>query len=105
MRGRILWAVLITAAILAACSKKDSLYIEPGKAGPPSKAKPAEPLDEDEDTGEDAVTDDVQVAPPSGPMSLYRTTLNGPYSLSPALIVRVVDGAAVWIPGPPALPL
>jgi hypothetical protein len=43
MRGRILWAVLITAAILAACSKKDSLYIEPGKAGPPSKAKPAEP--------------------------------------------------------------
>lgn len=70
-----------------------------------AKAKPAEPLDEDEDTGEDAVTDDVQVAPPSGPMSLYRTTLNGPYSLSPALIVRVVDGAAVWIPGPPALPL
>jgi len=46
MRGRILWAVLITAAVLAACSKKDSLYIEPGKAGPPSKApvsKPAPP--------------------------------------------------------------
>jgi hypothetical protein len=45
MRGRILWAVLITAAVLAACSKKDSLYIEPGKAGP-SKApvsKPAPP--------------------------------------------------------------
>lgn len=50
MRGRILWAVLITAAVLAACSKKDSLYIEPGKAGPttppkvsPSKPAPAEP--------------------------------------------------------------
>ena len=49
MRGRILWAVLITAAVLSACSRKDSLYIEPGKAGPPSEpaktppAKPAAP--------------------------------------------------------------
>jgi hypothetical protein len=43
MRGRILWAVLITAAVLAACSRKDSLYIEPGKAGPPSKADPIKP--------------------------------------------------------------
>ena len=43
MRGRILWAVLITAAVLAACTKKDSLYIDPGKAGPPAppKAEPA----------------------------------------------------------------
>jgi hypothetical protein len=43
MRGRILWAVLIAAAALAACSKRDSLYIEPGKAGPAPapKAQPA----------------------------------------------------------------
>lgn len=40
MRGRILWAVLITAALLAACSKKDSLYIEPGKAGPAPAPQP-----------------------------------------------------------------
>ena len=49
MRGRILWAVLITAALMAACSKKDSLYIEPGKAGPaqapqPEKATNATPV-------------------------------------------------------------
>jgi hypothetical protein len=46
MRGRILWAVLITAAVLAACSRKDSLYIDPGKAGPgtaPPNAEPAKP--------------------------------------------------------------
>ena len=46
MRGRILWAVLITAAVLSACSRKDSLFIEPGKAGPasePSKPQPAKP--------------------------------------------------------------
>lgn len=42
MRGRILWAVLIAAALLAACSRKDSLYIEPGKAGP-ATAPAAEP--------------------------------------------------------------
>jgi hypothetical protein len=43
MRGRILWAVLITAALAAACSKKDSLYIEPGKAGP-AQAPKAHPV-------------------------------------------------------------
>jgi hypothetical protein len=43
MRGRILWAVLITAGLLAACSRKDSLYIEPGKAGP-AQAPKAEPV-------------------------------------------------------------
>jgi hypothetical protein len=46
MRGRILWAVLVAAAVVAACSKKDSLYIEPGKAGPPApppKGEPAKP--------------------------------------------------------------
>ncbi|HEX3699755.1 MAG TPA: hypothetical protein VHV27_03685 [Phenylobacterium sp.] len=47
MRGRILWAVLITAAVLTACGRKDSLFIEPGKAGPasaqPEKPAPARP--------------------------------------------------------------
>jgi hypothetical protein len=43
MRGRILWAMIITAAVLSACSRKDSLYIEPGKAGP-AKAPRAEPV-------------------------------------------------------------
>ncbi|HVK85808.1 MAG TPA: hypothetical protein VM513_16930 [Kofleriaceae bacterium] len=62
----------------------------------------AEPSGEAENAGDDTtVTDDVEVAPPTGPLALYRTTLAGPYSTAPALIVRVVDGAAVWIPGPP----
>jgi hypothetical protein len=39
MRGRILLAMLLTAMALGACSKRDSLFIEPGKAD----AKPAKP--------------------------------------------------------------
>jgi predicted small lipoprotein YifL len=52
MRGRILWmtiAILGTAAALAACGRKDSLYIEPGKEaapGPePAKAAPPKPAE------------------------------------------------------------
>jgi hypothetical protein len=37
MRGRVLLAMLLTAMALSACSKRDSLFIEPGKAD----AKPA----------------------------------------------------------------
>lgn len=68
----------------------------------PAKDPDAEPSNEAELAGGDdvSVTDDVEVAPPTGPLALYRTTLAGPYSLAPALIVKVVDGAAVWIPGP-----
>jgi hypothetical protein len=32
MRGRILLAMLLTAMALGACSKRDSLFIDPGKA-------------------------------------------------------------------------
>ena len=54
MRGRILLTIILGGMALAACSKRDSLYIEPGKAeaSPPKKtpetpqqapaAKPAE---------------------------------------------------------------
>jgi hypothetical protein len=42
--------------------------------------------------------DDVAVAPPSGKVSLYRATLEGAFTKSPALVARVVEGAAVWIP-------
>lgn len=34
MRGRILLAGFLTMAALAACSKKDSLYIDTSKDGP-----------------------------------------------------------------------
>jgi hypothetical protein len=47
-----------------------------------------------------STTDDVPLTLPSGPLSLYRAKLNGPYDEAPALIVKIVDGAAVWIPKP-----
>jgi hypothetical protein len=43
-------------------------------------------------------TDDVAVPPPTGPRSLYRASLEGAFTKSPALIARVVEGAAVWVP-------
>ena len=43
MRGRILLVAVLGAVAMVACSKKDSLYIEPGKAETPAKAAPAKP--------------------------------------------------------------
>jgi predicted small lipoprotein YifL len=34
MRGGIVVAMIVCAATLAGCGRKDSLYIEPGKPGP-----------------------------------------------------------------------
>ena len=66
---------------------------------PTKKDKPKdEPAGDVEGEGEGAADDDVPVPPPSGPLSLYRAELNGPYTTAPALIARVVDGAAVWVP-------
>jgi hypothetical protein len=58
--------------------------------------KPDLPPEATEDS-EPAVPD-VAVAPPTGPLSLYRAKLAGPYADAPALVARVVDGAAVWVP-------
>jgi hypothetical protein len=67
------------------------------------KQTPAKPraAAEPEAEGEDAeVPADVYVAPPSGPLALYRVKLEGsPYAESPALVAKNVDGAAVWVPG------
>ncbi len=89
-------------------NKKD----KKGKKGKRSKAekKRAPPPDEqlpagaeaegDEHGDEPVVEDEVPVAPPSGPLSLYRGELNGPYTNAPQLVARDVEGAAVWIPSP-----
>jgi hypothetical protein len=75
------------------------------------KGKQAAEPDDDEDEkgeaaegdegGEPLPTDDVAVAPPNGQLSLYRAQLEGAYTTSPALIARVVEGAAVWVPSAP----
>ncbi len=93
-------------------SKKQSASKKPSKASSkaPSKQKKGkaspdvEPTNEPESAVETSeVRDDVEVAPPSGPLALYRAHLDGAFSLAPTLIVKVVDGAAVWIP-PPSRP-
>lgn len=83
-------------------SKKDSKKSKKEKQQEKDSEAAAEPSNESENRGEgeDSLpTDDVEVPPPSGPLALYRGTLLGPYTTAPALIVRVVDGAAVWVPG------
>ena len=60
-----------------------------------------EPSDEPEAGDAPPANDDVSVAPPSGPQSLYRFRLEGAFTDRPALLVKVVDGAAVWVPGAP----
>jgi hypothetical protein len=46
-------------------------------------------------------SDDVSVAPPSGPLSLYRVRLEGAFTDKATLLVKVVDGAATWVPRAP----
>jgi hypothetical protein len=60
-----------------------------------------EPSDEPESGGAPPALDDVSVAVPSGPLSLYRLRLEGAFTDRPTLVVKVVDGAAVWVPGSP----
>ena len=73
-----------------------------GAAAKPAAKKPATPATgDDESEGDDNAVDDVAVPPPSGPLSLYRVKLEGsPYTESPSLVARNVDGAAVWVPAP-----
>jgi hypothetical protein len=57
-----------------------------------------EPSDEPEGPDAPPMDDDVSVAPPSGPLSLFRARLEGAFTDRPVLLVKVVDGAAVWVP-------
>jgi len=45
MRGRILWASVLAVALAAACSKKDSLYIDSSKDGQPPAEAASQPPD------------------------------------------------------------
>lgn len=73
--------------------KKDKKTDKPGES---------EPSNESENRGEsddELPTDDVEVPPPTGNLSLYRAQLDGAYTTAPAKIISVLDGAAVWVPG------
>jgi len=43
MRGRILMAILTATLGLAACGRRDSLFIDPGKADKPARHPAAKP--------------------------------------------------------------
>jgi hypothetical protein len=60
-----------------------------------------EPSDEPESREPPPPADDTGAAAPHGPLALYRLRLEGAFTDRPALLVKVVDGAAVWVPGPP----
>ena len=44
MRGRILWASVLAVVLAAACTKKDSLYIDSSKDGQPPSEAAAQPV-------------------------------------------------------------
>ncbi len=76
-----------------------------GKKPAPKNAEPPPPPP-GEESGEseegDAGEADVAVPPPSGSLSVFRARLEGSaFTESPALIIKVADGAAVWVPGTP----
>jgi hypothetical protein len=71
-------------------SKSDKKKQEP--------APDAEPSESPESGDSPADIDDVALPPPTGPQSLYRAQLEGAYTTAPALVVKVVEGAAVWVP-------
>jgi hypothetical protein len=66
-----------------------------------AKPKDPEPSEESENEDDAAPFDDVAVTPPTGPLALYRAQLEGAFTTAPALVVKVVDGAAVWVPAKP----
>jgi hypothetical protein len=69
----------------------------------PKSAEAPPPPDESGDAEGDeteAPAEDVAIPPPSGPLSLYRAQLEGAFTTAPQLIVKAVDGAAVWVPAP-----
>jgi hypothetical protein len=84
-------------------SKKGKSDKRDKKKSPPADeqvAESTEAAEGDEHGDEPVAVDEVPIAPPTGPLSLYRGQLDGPYTTAPQLVARDVDGAAVWIPSP-----
>ncbi|HTL34552.1 MAG TPA: hypothetical protein VL326_15595 [Kofleriaceae bacterium] len=69
---------------------------------PPEEPAPDESGEVEGEDGDAAVpTDDVTVAPPSGPLALYIAQLDGAFTTSPKLVSKIIDGAAVFVPASP----
>jgi hypothetical protein len=51
--------------------------------------------------GSGSANDDISVELPTGPLALYRLRLEGAFTDRPTMLVKIVDGAAVWVPGSP----
>jgi hypothetical protein len=60
-----------------------------------------EPSNEPEAGDAPPANDDVSIELPTGPLALYRLRLEGAFTDRPTLLVKVIDGAAVWVPGAP----
>jgi hypothetical protein len=90
-------------------SRPPSPFSSPGPAGSSAPAGPGdkpwdhidEPSDEPEAGEAPESLEDVSVAPPTGPLSLFRVRLEGAFTDRPVLLAKVVDGAAVWVPQAP----
>lgn len=104
------YALLLGNRAAVADKKADKKSAKTKKGDQRRKDKAPEPSADEDAGGEPegdehgdtpVAADDVEVAPPSGPRSLYRAQLEGAFTTSPALIARVVEGAAVWVPTPP----
>lgn len=82
--------------------KKDKKKKRKGKKQKPSDEDSNGEAEGDEHGEAPLPVDDVAVPLPAGPRSLYRAQVEGAHTKSPALIARVVEGAAVWIPTTPS---
>lgn len=93
------YALILGSRDKAAPKKADKKSTKKDKK---KKDPDAEPSNESENNGEgdEEITDDVEVPLPTGNLSLYRAQLEGAYTTAPAKIISVLDGAAVWVPGP-----
>jgi hypothetical protein len=81
-------------------SKKQAPPPQKGAKGAKPAPKPPEEAEEPE--ADPNAPTDVDVPPPTGPLALFRVRLEGsPYTEPPAVITKIVDGAAVWVPAAP----
>ena len=91
------FALLLGHRATDAPAKKPAKKPDKKPAPKKPKAPDPEPSSEAEHDGDDAPGDDVAVPPPGGPLALYRGKVEGAFTEPPTLLVRVVDGAAVWL--------